>query len=73
MNTQWNELMDGSAYAFSDALNGVAQCVEVRVVASTSAPQTGEVRPQAVEILGTTRHVDQLKGGRIVRTWSPPV
>ncbi|MGH8829040.1 MAG: hypothetical protein ACRDVZ_15870 [Jiangellaceae bacterium] len=73
MNTLWNEPMGGSVYAFSDALNGAAKCVEVRVVASATAPQTGAVRPQAVEILGTPRHVDQLKGGRFVRTWSPPV
>ncbi|WP_157574457.1 hypothetical protein [Jiangella muralis] len=69
-NTTLNPLQSGVGFAYAPSFRGVSLSSWERMIAPVTAPQTGEVRPQA----GNTTHlVDGVKQGVRVRTWSPPV
>lgn len=71
--TTLNPSACGVGFAYQRALRGVSLSTRVRTVAPATAPMTGEVRPQAADVVKTTHLVDGVKGGVRVRSWSPPV
>lgn len=60
-------------FAYAPALRGVSLSLRERIVAPVTAPQTGEVRPQAGSTGAPTHLVDGVKQDVRVRTWGPPV
>jgi hypothetical protein len=70
--TTVNPSQCGVGFAYAPALRGVSLSPRERMIAPVTAPQTGEVRPQAGT--GATTHlVDGVKQDVRVRTWGPPV
>ncbi|SDT52670.1 hypothetical protein [Jiangella sp. DSM 45060] len=71
--TTLNPLQSGVGFAYAPSLRGVSLSSRERMIAPVTAPQTGEVRPQAGSTGATTHLVDGVKQGVRVRTWGPPV
>ncbi|WP_116951233.1 hypothetical protein [Jiangella endophytica] len=63
----------GVGFAYAPALRGVSLSTWECMIAPVTAPQTGEVRPQAGNTGALTHLVDGVKQGVRVRTWGPPV